>query len=444
LRWPEITKLRVPASTISSTHNRFTKLYLGDTHRTHSVRIIGAGWPDVFDADVLKPTFLEPTIMPFPQILRRRLRAPAAIVAGVASLTMMHLTVMSLTSGAVAAPACTLDKATGTTIDSEPLLSNAYGLNWNAARNLLVYMQPGANGFYRIFTTRPDGSDRTLLEADGLPLKHQGTPFWHPSGRYLLLTAEKPDWSSAAMFGNPDYEALPGFGRHDDLWLITPDGHESWKLTDDANTKDEGILMPVFSADGARIAWSQRQPGGTYVLKVADFVELPHPHLANIKSYMPGGPVYYETGAFSSDGRSLFYASDQDTHSFWRSQIYRLDLDSEKSTRLTQGNDYNEHPVVVDTPGGDRVVYMSTHGVDRYPWKFFLGTDWYAMRLDGRDVKRLTTMNVRRTDNAEDAGFMQVATRVAVSPSGDFMLGDVQDNLAKQTGFVRVIHFVCK
>jgi hypothetical protein len=72
-----------------------------------------------------------------------------------------------------------------------------------------------------------------------------------------------------------------------------------------------------------------------------------------------------------------------------------------------------------------------------------LGTDWYAAKLDGSGVKRLTTMNVNRENNPENAGIMQVAVTVAPSPSGTFMLGDVQDSLVKQTGMVRVVHFVC-
>lgn len=40
---------------------------------------------------------------------------------------------------------------------------------------------------------------------------------------------------------------------------------------------------------------------------------------------------------------------------------------SGRSQRLTTSNDYNEHPIIVDTPGGDWIVYMSTLGVDRYP-----------------------------------------------------------------------------
>ncbi|MBD5655704.1 MAG: PD40 domain-containing protein [Candidatus Eremiobacteraeota bacterium] len=346
---------------------------------------------------------------------------------------------------AATAPArCTLDVATSTTIDRKPFLSGGYGMRWNAAGKRLAFMQPGSGGYYRIFTMRPDGSDRKALNppphsAD----KHQGAAYWSPSGRYILFVAEKHDWSGRRLFGIPDYEALPGFGRHDDLWLSAADGSRSWQLTDDANTADQGVLIPVFAPNGKRIAWSARQPGGTYVLKVADFVDGPQPHLKNIQSFRPGGAAYYEPGSFTSDSRSLTYSSDQDTHSFWHSQIYRLDLASGKSVRVTPGNDYNEHPPVVDTPSGDWIVYMSSKGVDRYPGHLLLGTDWYAVKANGNDVKRLTTMNVNRAGNQENTGSMQVAGTIAIGPSGTFMLGDVQDSLVRQTGSVRLVRFTC-
>jgi hypothetical protein len=346
---------------------------------------------------------------------------------------------------AMAESACTLDRATGTTIESKPFLTNGYGTRWNFATNRLAFMQQGPDKYYRVYTMNPDGSGRLSL-TDGFPglsAKHHGAPYWHPSGRYLIFIAQKQEWSGSALFGNPDYEALPGFGRHDDMWLITAEGDQAWQLTHEANTVDEGILLPVFSPDGSRIAWAERLPGGKYAIKIAEFIETPVPHLQNARTYQPGGPSYYEPGSFSSDGKSLIYTSDQDTHSFWQSQIYRLDLESGKGTRLTTKSDYNEHPSVINTPDGDRIVYMSTRGVDRYPWELFLGTDWYAMKLDGSGTKRLTYMNINRKSNPQNAGHMQVAGTVAVSPSGDFMLGDVQDSLTKQTGYSRVVHFTC-
>jgi Tol biopolymer transport system component len=346
---------------------------------------------------------------------------------------------------ALAAARCTLDRATDTTIDPSPFLTAGYNVRWNSATNRLAYIHTDASGFYSVFTMRADGSERQALSngRPELPHKHQGAAYWHPSGRYLLVVAEKPEWSGHRLFGIPDYEALPGFGRHDDLWLVAVDERRSWQLTHDPNTTDQGILIPVFSPNGQRVAWSARHDGGKYTLSVADFVDAPQPHLQNIRTYQPGSGSYYEPGSFTSDSASLTYAGDQDTHSFWRSQIYRLDLASGESTRLTRGNDYNEHPTIVDTPDGDWIVYMSTRGVDRYPGQPFLGTDWYAMRSDGQDDKRLTRMNVNRKDNAQNTGKMLVAGTVAVSPAGDSMLGDVQDSLVRQTGFVKLVRFSC-
>jgi hypothetical protein len=98
-------------------------------------------------------------------------------------------------------------------------------VRWNAATDRLAYMQTDASGFYRVFTMRADGSERHAVSDDrpALPHKHQGAAYWHPSGRYLLLVAEKPEWTGHRLFGIPDYEALPGFGHHDDLWLIAVD-----------------------------------------------------------------------------------------------------------------------------------------------------------------------------------------------------------------------------
>ena len=363
-----------------------------------------------------------------------------AFWSGLALVASVVVTVHSLADSA-----CTLDRATATTIDPKPFLTGGYGTRWNRAVGRIAFMRPDATGHYQLFTMQPDGTDiRALSELRPEPANgHAGSAYWHPSGRYVLFTAQKPDWHGRGLFGVPDYEALPGFGRHDDLWAATPDGAHFWPLLNEPNDRDEGILMPVVSPDGRAVAWSARQPGGKYLLMVADFVETPAPHLANARAYQPGNGGYFEPGSFTSDSRALMYATDQDTHNFWLSQIDRLDLATGQSVRLTRGGDYNEHPTVVATPSGDWVIYMSTREARRRPFHLMLGTDWWVMRADGSGVKRLTTMNINGPGNPEDFGAPQVAGTVSVSPTGQFMLGDVQDSLVKQTGLVRVVRFVC-
>ena len=346
---------------------------------------------------------------------------------------------------ALAAAPCTLDRATGTTIARTPFIRKGYGAQWNAATNQIAFMRPDAHGYYRLFLIRPDGSGLTpLTEGRGdLPPGHHGTPYWFPAGRYLLFTAQKRDWRGGPAFGIPAYGALPGWGMHDDLWVMEVGSGRAWQLTDAPTSHNQGVLIPVVAPNGRLVAWSSRQPDPKYKIMVADFLASPSPHLGNIRSYAPGGPAYYETGSFSSDSRSLFYTSDQDTGSFWQSQIYRLDLATGRSTRLTRGRTYNEHPAVVPTPAGDWVVFMSTQGEHRRPLQLRLGTDWWAMRSDGTGLKRLTRMNLAGADNPEDAGRTLVAGKVTASSVGDVLLGDVQDSLVRQTGFVERIQLTC-
>ena len=360
------------------------------------------------------------------------------------SLALLTLIVCAVpTQGLVAAP-CTLDRATGTTIDPQPFIANGYVTRWNFATKRIVYMAPNAQGYYRVYVAAADGGERRELtrETPGLPSKHLGLPYWHPSGRYVVFVGQKQGWHGARMFGSPDYGAIPGWGVHDDLWAATADGAHAWKLTDEPDIKTEGELMPVFSPDGRHLAWSSRQPDKSYVIRVADFIEDPSPHLQNVRTFAPGGKVYYEPGSFTSDGTGLVYTSDQDTHSFWASQIYVLDLASGRSRRLTLGQHYNEHPIVMKTPNGDWVVYMSTKQ-EEHRFMHGPGTDWWAIRTDGSGEKRLTYMNIHRADNPENAGATLTAITSAISPKGDFMLADVQDSLTKQTGYVRVVRFTC-
>lgn len=372
-------------------------------------------------------------------------RIAFGIGGGISSAALFAIGLLTGALGpAWAEPACTLDRAVSTTIDDKPFITNGYGSRWNHETNRVAFMAPRQTGYYGIFTMSPDGSGRRAFDPPGVPEKHRGMVYWRPDGRYLLFAAQKADWNGGKAFGIPGFGALPGFGVHDDIWLATADGAKAWRLTDEPNVETEGELMPIFSPDGKRIAWSSRQPDKTYVLKIADLALAPKPHLENVKSYLPGGAVYYEPGSFSSDGASLIYTSDQDLHSFWRSQIHKLDLATGKSWRLTVGNAYNEHPTVVKTPTGDWIVYMSTKGVDRFPRRLMLGTDWWAMRLDGSGAKRLTRMNVNTADNPQNAHDMRVATTVAPGPSGAFVLGDMQDSLVRQTGLVKIVRFVCE
>ena len=180
-------------------------------------------------------------------------------------VTTIFVFLLTAITQAFAATPCTLDRATGTTIDPKPYLTNAYGSRWNAATNRIVFMSPNADGYYRLFTQRPDGTSRFALTANtpGLPPGHQGTAYWHPSGRYILFIAKNLTGTIAKC------SAIQTMARFPASAVTTTSGSSPprpprWQLTDEPNTKDQGVLIPVFSPDGKRIAWSARQPGGKY------------------------------------------------------------------------------------------------------------------------------------------------------------------------------------
>ena len=64
-------------------------------------------------------------------------------------------------------------------------------------------------------------SEETWLthEAAGAPQKHNGNPAWHPSGDYIVFTAENED-----VPDEYDDFAIPGKGANCNLWLARADG----------------------------------------------------------------------------------------------------------------------------------------------------------------------------------------------------------------------------
>ena len=117
-------------------------------------------------------------------------------------------------------------------------------------------------------------------------------------------------------------EAIPGFGGRSDIWVMLADGSKAWPLTQTEDSKSDGVLLPKFSHDGTRLAWTERvgtaklfQPRAWFsewVIKVADFVDTTTgPQLTNIRTFRPGGPGFYEAYGFSPDDRQKIELQNQ-------------------------------------------------------------------------------------------------------------------------------------
>jgi Tol biopolymer transport system component len=99
-----------------------------------------------------------------------------------------------------------------------------------------------------IWTADPDGSNQRQLTANAMV---NWGPYFHPSGDYIIY--------SSNLLGHANFE----------LFMIDPEGlNDPIRVT---NTEGTDIL-PVFSPDGSRLAWSTtRTPGGASQIHMADW-----------------------------------------------------------------------------------------------------------------------------------------------------------------------------
>jgi len=98
---------------------------------------------------------------------------------------------------------------------------NGKSLDWCAANNLIAFGKKGPDGYYDVYIMEPDGSDEICLtDKPGAPKKHNGNPAWHPSGEYIVFTAQNEDAGGHLV----DEYAIPGRGFNCNLWLTTKDG----------------------------------------------------------------------------------------------------------------------------------------------------------------------------------------------------------------------------
>jgi Tol biopolymer transport system component len=364
--------------------------------------------------------------------IRERLVKAMRVCARILATAALSAAIARAQAGALA----DTEARCGPPVSVAPFLANGYMVAWNHRTDRIVYASRNASGLYELHLINPDGSNDVRLGANNpdMPRGHAGSPSWDPDGSWIAFSAEKPKHPG----GHAD--AIPGFGGYSDIWVITPDGAHAYPLTNEPNDYNHGAMIPRFSPDGHKLAWTARVAApsvlsakrafGYWVLRVADFVVSDDgvPSLHNIHDYRANGDAFYEMGGFSPDSHTLVFTSDYATGKWWESQIYSIDLATSHIEALTSSN-YNEHPSF--TPDG-RVIWMSD--TDIRPLGGFLmpGTDWWLMDADGSHKVRLSYLNTR--GHPEFTGKPMWAGTVAWSSDGRRFIGDVQTNLLTQAG----------
>jgi Tol biopolymer transport system component len=272
-------------------------------------------------------------------------------------------------------------------------------LDWSPMNNLIVRDKLGPDGYFQIYSMKPDTLNLQCLTCDKpeAPTKHKGNPAWHPSGEYIVFQAEQESHPGISFLSNP------GSGANSDLWLMTSDGNRYFRLTNLGPKR--GVLHPHFSHSGTMLTWAEivdpqiclsctKGRLGGWALKLADFVvDASGPRLANIRTYRPGDPAFYETNGFSIDDTKLIFTGNLEPDQLESGQdVYTLEIKTQKLERLTTTlEEWDEHAHY--SPNGKVIIWMSSTDSGRRVSLLSYKTDYWIMNADGSNKVRLTYFN---------------------------------------------------
>lgn len=311
-------------------------------------------------------------------------------------------------------------------------------VSWDqSGSNRIAYSMKESDTYYDIHFANPDGSNDVCLTCNSplLPNKHICCPYWHPSGKWLLIVAEQLSHPGSST------DALPGFGAYCDIWVIRADGAKAYKIVSIPADMDHGVIAPRFSHDGNQIVWTDRkaqpnvlnppQQAGFWTIKLADFKFNPSdsiPVVSNIRTIEPVSNAFYECYGFSPNDSRLVFCSDINKPSFLDEHIYTIDTLGNNLTMLTS-TDYNEHAFY--RPDGSKIVWMSSTKSTKG------GTDWWMMNPDGTNKTRLTYFN--EPGSGQYAGQAVWAGLGSFAPDGTRFIGGRQLSLITQEGEIMMV-----
>ncbi len=294
---------------------------------------------------------------------------------------------------------------------------------WSPDGSLIAYTKEVTNANdphgigYEIYTMKPDGSDIRCLTCDKEGLsdtRWRGQPYWHPSGKYIVFTAETAKYPRKGK----GTAARPGLGRNHNVWIMTADGSKFWQMTDYPD--NWGVIRPSFSHDGKTLYWNeefmmekypQGKPGdllrghpGCYWgwqnrlfrkgeelcawrVKLADIsFETGEPVISNIRHINPpDGFTLIEGEGFMPNDEGFVYSfcniEQEGGQCFW-GDIYTSDLNGKSLRNLTNTPHVHDENAEF-SPDGNRILWNHGRGDPGEE-------DLYLMDADGSNKVRLT------------------------------------------------------
>jgi hypothetical protein len=272
---------------------------------------------------------------------------------------------------------------------------------WDSATYRVVYNRRGADHLWDAYTANADGTDEQCVTC-ALPdllgagtATNRGASDITPDGKWLLVAVEKGRHPGAIGDSITD----PGRGVYNDLWLVRSDGSAAYPLTGLPTAANVAVIWPRFDRTGTSIVWSQMYAGvdlghllGQWQLKVGD-LDLTGftPALVNVRTFSPEAGRFYEPYGFGPDNDTIIFASDIGMASAFESKIWTTNRELSTLQRLAPIDatgpfaDYDEFAFFI--PGADRILFARTYQATS------AGMDWWTMRSDGSDVRRVTYLD---------------------------------------------------
>jgi len=204
---------------------------------------------------------------------------------------------------------------------------------------------------------------------------------------FLLLTAARAGAQEPIRFARtPDISPdgkLVAFSYFGDVWVVEAIGGVARPVT----MHEKHDMMPVFSPDGRRIAFSSNRHGSYDIFVVS--VQGGRPTRLTFDS------ADDFASAWSPDGKYILFSSARSTAFPFNYELYRVPVDGGRVERISRA----EGREGVYSPSGDEVAYVRGPGAwYRKGYRGSSNDDIWVCDADGGNNRQLTSFNGQ--DNA--------------------------------------------
>ena len=304
----------------------------------------------------------------------------------------------------------------GPTVTATPLLASGGRVSWykGQAHELIAFdvIVDSVTLQSELYTMNPDRSSATCVTcAAPIPKGFVGQPVWHPDGEHIVIQVEN------AASGHTIYNHM-SWGMDNDLWIIRRDGTGAERIWE--TPPKHAALHAHFNSDGSKLMFAERvplpappqNPWDNWRIRIAD-VDLSRSgvdKLFNVVTLMPSGSGFYETHAFTGDGRIIY--SHTDGGLGYVDDVYSANLDGSDAVNLLNSpSSWDEFGYL--SPYNQAMAFISSRFDPNSGTALSLRTELY-IAPPGGEPQRMTFYNKTTTDKyvVKDFDWDRTGTRI--------------------------------